>query len=272
MTPQSRLESSESQIFSLAGRTALVTGAAGHLGRAISRGLAAAGAHVVLNARSAEHVAAYANELREEGLSAECASFDVTDRAAVDRFFQSWPSRLLHAVVNNAYAGGAGTLAGAEGRDYLASYDVAVVGAHNIVQGALEHLKRAAQSGGASVINVASMYGMVSPDQRIYSSGSSTNPPYYGAAKAALLQWTRYAACEFGPLGIRVNAISPGPFPSSSVQQADPEFIRRLSYKVPLGRIGQPEELAGAIVFFASAASSYVSGANLVIDGGWTCW
>lgn len=264
--------SHESQLFSLAGKTALVTGAAGHLGSAISRGLAAAGAHVVLNARRVEQVAAYANELRAQGLSAEGVAFDVTDKAAVDSFFQSRPEGVLHVVVNNAYSGGAGTLAGSEARDYLATYGVAVVGAHNIVQGALAHLKRAAQAGGASVINIASMYGMVSPDQRIYSSGSSANPPFYGAAKAALLQWTRYAACEFGPVGIRVNAISPGPFPSSSVQRADPEFIRRLSYKVPLGRIGQPEELAGAIVFLASGASSYVTGANLVIDGGWTCW
>lgn len=264
--------SPESQLFSLAGKTALVTGAAGHLGRAISRGLADAGAHVLLNARRSEQIAGYAEELCAQGLSAESAIFDVTEKAAVDDFFQSWRPRLLHVLVNNAYSGRGGTLATSEGADYRASYDVSVVAAHNLVHGALVDLKRAAEAGGASVINIASMYGMVSPDQRIYSSGSSTNPPFYGAAKAALLHWTRYAACELGPVGIRVNSISPGPFPSPAVERADPEFIRRLRYKVPLGRIGRPEELVGAIVFLASGASSYVNGANLVIDGGWTCW
>ena len=126
--------------------------------------------------------------------------------------------------------------------------------------------------GDASVINIASMYGLVSPDLNIYDTVQSSNPPFYGAVKAALIQWTRYAACEFGPEGIRVNSISPGAFPSELVQKENPEFIRRLEHKIPMGRIGQAGEVCGSVVFLASMASSYVNGSNLAVDGGWTSW
>lgn len=95
------------------------------------------------------------------------------------------------------------------------------------------------------MINVASMYGVVSPDLRIYSETTKPNPPFYGPAKAGLIQLTRYLACQLGPTRIRVNSVSPGPFPSPAVVGSDFEFVNRLEMKTPLGRIGQPEELAG---------------------------
>jgi NAD(P)-dependent dehydrogenase (short-subunit alcohol dehydrogenase family) len=116
------------------------------------------------------------------------------------------------------------------------------------------------------------MYGIVSPDPRIYKSASEINPPSYGTAKAALLQWTRYAACEFGLEGIRVNSVSLGPFPSIEVQVKSPNFIDKLALRVPMGRIGQSKEAGGPIMFLMSSASSYVNGSNLVVDGGWTSW
>jgi NAD(P)-dependent dehydrogenase (short-subunit alcohol dehydrogenase family) len=98
------------------------------------------------------------------------------------------------------------------------------------------------------------------------------NPPFYGAAKAALLQWTRYAASEFGKEGIRVNAVSPGPFPSLAMKAANPDFIEALAAKVRMGRIGASDEIKGPMLFLASSAASFVNGANIVVDGGWTCW
>jgi NAD(P)-dependent dehydrogenase (short-subunit alcohol dehydrogenase family) len=98
------------------------------------------------------------------------------------------------------------------------------------------------------------------------------NPPHYGAAKAALLQYTRYAAVHLAAEGIRVNAISPGAFPPEATQQRDPVFADALTRKVPMGRLGKPEDLAGAVVFLASSAARFVTGANLPVDGGWTAW
>ena len=261
------------EVFSLKGKTALVTGASGHLGFAMSRLLAEAGAHVLVNSRSVERGEILAKQLLDLGCSAEPAIFDVKDQVAINRFFAGRPSAPLDVLVNNAYGGGGGTLALASAERYIQGYDVTIVAAHNLIKAALSSLRLAVvQRGDASVIHMASMYALVSPDQRVYDSPSGVNPPFYGAAKAALLQMTRYAACEFGSEGIRVNAISPGPFPSDEVQKSNPAFVRRLAQKVPLARIGRPDEVAGPVLFLASSASSFVNGANIVVDGGWTCW
>jgi NAD(P)-dependent dehydrogenase (short-subunit alcohol dehydrogenase family) len=211
--------------------------------------------------------------LTNAGCSAEPAVFDVTDQSAVDNFFALRERQALHILINNAYLGGAGSIELSNAQAFSGSYDVTVVAAHNLVRAALPSLRLAVKADGdASVINLASMYALVSPDQRMYDSLVGANPPFYGAAKAALLQWTRYAACEFGAEGIRVNSISPGPFPSDAVQRSNPEFIQKLAAKVPMARIGRAEEVAGPVLFLASAAASFVNGANLVVDGGWTSW
>lgn len=261
------------QIFSAQGKTALVTGATGYLGSAMAFILAEAGAHVLVNSRSQERGEALVKNLVAAGHSAEPAIFDVTDRLGIEKFFSDLQGKPLHILINNAYVGGGGSIELSRADAYVGSYDVTLIAAHNLLIAALPALRKAVQQDGdASVINLASMYAMVSPDQRIYASPSGANPPFYGAAKAALLQWTRYAACEFGPEGIRVNSLSPGPFPSQSVQAGNPDFIRKLANKVPMGRIGQSDEIKGPTLFLASSASSFVNGSNIVIDGGWTCW
>lgn len=260
-------------MFTLQGRTALVTGATGHLGQAMAQGLASAGAHVLVNSRDASRAGALVERLRAAGHSAQALVFDVGRKDTVRAALGTLAGQPLHVLVNNAYTGGGGTIETSESQQYADSYGVSVIAAHDLLQIALPSLRMAvARDGDASVINIASMYGMVSPDPRVYESAAGTNPPFYGAAKAALAQWTRYAACEFGPEGIRINSISPGPFPSPSVQEAAPAFVARLAQKVPLARVGKPHEIQGPVVFLASSASSFVNGANLVVDGGWTSW
>jgi gluconate 5-dehydrogenase len=123
--------------------------------------------------------------------------------------------------------------------------------------------------GGGSIVNVASMYGVTVPDFGVYDDYPEyINPPHYGAGKAGLIHMTRYFARLLGASGIRVNAVSPGAFPNGQIQ-ADEQFIDNLAAKTALGRIGHPQDLVGAFVFLCSAASSYVTGHNLVVDGGW---
>lgn len=259
--------------FSLEGKRVLVTGATGYLGRAMARGLAELGATVLVNGRNHDRVKEVVAELLRMDLAVKPAVFDINNEDAVGEWFAQYEGASLHGLVNNAYAGGSGSIETAAEKDYRNSYEVSLLSAHRLLQHALPNLRAAVKEcGSAAVVNIGSMYGIVIPDQRIYANKAAANPPFYGAAKAALLQWTRYAACEFGSEGIRVNAISPGPFPSEEVQASNPEFVTTLAHKVPMGRIGWPEELQGPLSFLVSDASSFVNGANLVVDGGWTCW
>jgi NAD(P)-dependent dehydrogenase (short-subunit alcohol dehydrogenase family) len=237
--------------------------------------LAEAGAKVFLNGRSVPPLKALHRALTDAGLAAEVAAFDIRDDEARTVFFDRLIAQegRLDVLVNNAYHGNTGTLATGTPAQYAESYEMAVTAAAGMMAAGREAMLRAVASAGhAAIINISSMYGMVSPDPRIYGDSGSNSPPFYGAAKAALLQFTRYAACHCAADGIRVNAISPGPFPGPAVATTQPEFAARLCDKVPLGRTGAPNELKGAVVFLASDAASYVTGINLPVDGGWTVW
>ena len=235
------------------------------------RALAEAGARVFVNGRDEAKLTAFQETLRGEELSVDIAPFDITDGAAVEDFFAhlNGDGITLHVLINNAYSGSPGTLETSQSDRYLEATQITVGAAAHTVNAAMPLLERAVEEcGQASVINIASMYGMVSPDPAVYGDSGMNNPPDYGAAKAALLQYTRYAAAHLGERGVRVNAISPGPFPAA----ADADFTARLAAKTPLKRIGHPDELRGAVLFLAADASSYVTGANIVVDGGWTAW
>jgi NAD(P)-dependent dehydrogenase (short-subunit alcohol dehydrogenase family) len=274
-----RLPNSERNLlsmFRLDGRIVFLSGAAGHLGRPMSRALASAGAHVVLNGRNQGALETFANELKSASLSASIACFDVTDEAAARRNMELIGATYgrLDVLVNNASVAKTGSIESATSADFEQLYRVNVVAAFELLQLAIPLLKEAGSRtpGGASVINIASMYGTVSPDPSIYGTSGANNPPYYGAAKAALIQFTRYAACHLGTQRIRVNSISPGPFPDTKYLERDPEFLGRLKAKNPMYRTGDPAELQGPVLFLASDASSYVTGVNLPVDGGWTAW
>jgi NAD(P)-dependent dehydrogenase (short-subunit alcohol dehydrogenase family) len=268
------LESHAMNLFDLTGRTAIVTGAAGHLGRAMAAALAQAGARVLLNGRDSVKVEDLAERLRLAGWLAEAISFDVRDEQAIEHLRDRLLSEGggLDVLVNNAYAGRQGSVESATAEDFQESYQLGVIAPFRLTQMLLEPLTLASRRRGqSSVINIASMYGMVSPDPRVYGE-MPPNPPFYGAAKGGLLQITRYLACHLATRGIRVNAISPGPFPADRVQESAPDFIAQLAKRVPLGRVGKAQELMGPVVFLASDASSFVTGSNLVVDGGWTAW
>ncbi len=263
------------ELFRLDGKVAWVAGAAGHLGPAISFALAEAGATVVLSGRNEERLRGLAEQLLRSGYTAEYIALDVTNDQMVDAAAKRIAERhdALHVLVNNAYSGSGGNLLSSASGEFLEAYDVAVAGAFRTIRAAYPLMVKAARQGGnPSIINIATMYAHVSPDPRIYPNPPMTNPPFYGAAKAGLVQLTRYAAVQLAPDGIRVNVISPGPFPRPEVRETAPEMYTSICARTPMGRVGQPEELKGAIVFLASNASTYVTGVNLAVDGGWTAW
>lgn len=266
-TPQDR--------FSLEGRTALITGGGGHLGGGITRALAGAGATVYLAGRSTGPLEAMRDALRKDGAEAHVAPLNVLDTDAVTALvarLQDEAGR-LDVLVNNAHSGRTGTIETAEPEDYANAFAVAVQAAGTLIKQTKPLLVAgAAAAGQASVINVSSMYGLVSPDPSIYGDTGHNSPPYYGAAKAGMLQLTRYAAVHLAPEKIRVNAICPGPFPKPKVAETMPELWKTLEGKTPMGRLGQPDELGGAALFLASDAASFITGVTLPVDGGWTAW
>jgi NAD(P)-dependent dehydrogenase (short-subunit alcohol dehydrogenase family) len=264
------------KVFSLKDKVAFVTGGSGYLGECMVQALAEAGAKVYVNGRNEEKIFSLVGKLKKNGLDVEPAVFDITNEQKMRHFFDVLESNSLDILVNNAHSGGGsggkngGPIETSLAEDYVTSYNVSVVSSHNLVQCVLPLLRKAKKiNGGASVINIASMYGIVSPDLRMYESRESSNPPFYGAAKAALIQWTRYASCEFAEEGIRFNSISPGAFPNHEAQN-NINLIEKIKRKVPMNRIGKPEDLIGALIFLASDSSSYVTGTNVVVDGGWT--
>ena len=251
----------------LEGRTILVTGASGHLGEAISHQLAAARARVILNGRHAAKLEALRNEIERSGYAADILPFDITDQDAATEALGNLSN--LNGLVNNAYDGVTGAIELARPDQMRDSLEINLTAPFFLIQKCLP-LMRKAKEGTAAIVNIASMYGMVSPDPRIYERLADHNPPFYGAGKAGLIQLTRYLACHLAHENIRVNAVSPGPFPPQSIKIDNPGFCARLAKKVPMGRTGLSDEIGGAVQFLLSDAASYITGVNLPVDGGWT--
>lgn len=272
--PSSPPDSSPSlaALLSLRGRTALVCGGAGLLGSQISAALAELGAGVVVASRDREKCRDFARALTQRfpDSPAEGLALDITEAesvAAAVAAAADWGGR-LDILVNCAWSGRKNSLDSIGEADWQADIDVSLNGVFRTVKAALPQLRETR----GCVLNIASMYGQIAPDHRLYRDGSHVNPPSYGAAKAGVIQFTRYLASFLAPQGVRANCISPGPFPYESTQREDPDFVARLAERNPLGRIGRPHELKGAAALLCSDAGSYITGQNLCVDGGWTAW
>jgi NAD(P)-dependent dehydrogenase (short-subunit alcohol dehydrogenase family) len=255
------------KLFRLDGKRAFISAARGHLGKAMTAALAGAGAHVIINGRDDAALADYERELRGQGFSVERAAFDAADPAALRDFFAGLPR--LDILVNNAVSMTVKPFAALTPEDFALTYASSVTAAFEAVRAALPGLEHAvATAGDASVINIASMYGAVSPDARLYDAPEGQSPFHYGPAKAGLVQLSRHLAAELGPLKIRVNALVPGPFPNNPPAGLG----ARLAQRTMLGRLGAPSEIAGPLLFLASPAASFITGSALTVDGGWTAW
>jgi NAD(P)-dependent dehydrogenase (short-subunit alcohol dehydrogenase family) len=257
--------------FRLDGRSVFLSGAAGHLGRAMAAAFAGAGAHVILNGRTGATLEKLAAKLERAGGRCSIAVFDVTDAVAAQDFFGGLER--LDVLVNNAVAGVGGSGPSDAAEAFRAAVESGLVASHRNIMAALPALENGvAAAGEASVINVTSIWARVSPDPAMYQGYGIEAPPAYGATKAGLMQLTRHLAVRLAPKRVRVNSLSPGIFPWDSVIRDMPDFVERASRKNPMGRLGLADEIGGPAVFLASKASSYMTGADLLIDGGWTAW
>ncbi|MEX2112561.1 MAG: SDR family oxidoreductase [Pirellulales bacterium] len=257
------------QLFDLGGRVALVTGASGHLGRALAEALAEVGGRVVVGSRDASKARAAAATLggREAGRHVGVA-IDQMDEASIERGFAAAVAAAGHLdiLVNNGHEPLADDWRNVSGEQFTRQLANAT-GYFLLARLLRDH---AVERGSpASVIMLGSMYGLVGSYPEAYEGIGAASPAAYHALKGGIIHLTRHLAVYWAKDGVRVNCLSPGPFPSP---QAPRELVTRLEQRTPLGRMGQPHELKGAVVYLASDASSYVTGHNLVVDGGWTAW
>ena len=258
-------------LFDLSGKVACVVGGGGYLGGPICEGLARHGAHVVVADARPEAAQQGAARLQALGLPAEALALDVTDESAVAAAVDKIAADHGHLdVLVNASTWSTGkALDQMRLADWEAGLRVSLSGAFVVSREAGRVMVR---QGRGSIIQFGSMYGLVSPDPRVYEGRLPVNPIDYGTAKAGILQMVRYQAVMWGPRGVRVNAVVPGPFPNPAGMGTNEWFVERLSQRVPMGRVGRAEEIVGAVVFLASDAASYVTGTKIVVDGGWTAW
>jgi NAD(P)-dependent dehydrogenase (short-subunit alcohol dehydrogenase family) len=273
-----------SSLFSLEGKTAVLTGASGFLGRTFALALLTNGARVVALGRSDRlqtEAAAWANQFGAGKISVEQIDMynvealnDLCDKIATEE-------STIDILINNAHELGTatgfntptGSLENSTFDQWQRNLQGGVYWAVQTTQRL--GLKMKEQRRG-SIINIATMYASVAPRPQLYEGTDSLNPPGYSASKAALAAFTRYTASFWGEHGVRANCISPGPFSNTedtagqnSVAEDSP-FVKRLKGYTVLNRIGRPIELCGALLFLASDASTYVTGQNLNVDGGWT--
>ncbi|GHH06243.1 SDR family NAD(P)-dependent oxidoreductase [Streptomyces lanatus] len=244
----------------LEGQVALVTGAGGSIGRGIATRFAEEGAAVALHCRTAMEAAdEVASRIRETGGRAVVLRADLTDEDACRRVVgeaAEWGGGRLTALVNNAGVQPVRALPGMSAAEWRAVVDTNLTSVFACTQAAADIMRE--QGGGGSVTHIAS----------IEASSPAPLHAHYSASKAAVVMHARSAALEYGPFAIRVNSVSPGLIHRDGLEEAWPEGVRRWEQAVPAGRLGRPEDVGDACVFLASGLASWVTGHDLVVDGG----
>lgn len=255
--------------FDLRGRVALVTGAGGHLGSAFAQVLAEAGSRVIATSRSAENAASIAaglpdpHRVQHVGIQLDQMDAESIDQC-IDEAIEA--TGQIDVLVNNGHE--------ATAHDWT---DITAEQFNRHLSNATgyfllaRHVRNLAVERGqpASIVMIGSMYGLVGSYPDAYHELGPASPAAYHALKGGVIHLTRHLAVYWAKDRVRVNCLSPGPFPASA---ANPQMIERLKSKSPMGRMGQPHELKGPLLLLASDAGSYITGQNLVVDGGWTAW
>ena len=268
------------ELFQIHGRVAVVTGGAGLLGAAFARTLAEAGARVVVADRDADAAAEVAAGLSDSGYAALAINTDITQPASVQRMVSGAVEAFggLDILINSAAqvpkfdVHHEGTHLSSFENFPLESWNEALAvdltGMFLCCQAAVQPMLTA---GRGAIVNLSSIYGLVAPDQRLYERPDRPpefKPVAYSVTKAGVLGLTRYLATYYAGRNIRANALTPG----GVYQDHDEHFLQAYAARTVLGRMAEVDDLQGALLYLASDASSYMTGANLIVDGGWTAW
>lgn len=253
-------------LTNLSGRFALVTGAAGHLGRVTTHTLVSLGATVIAVDLPSQHAKL---KIHPRVIPFECDLEDASSRQSLFEYINTFAR--LDILINNAAFVGTSNLSGWSSpfhqqstETWRRAIEVNLTAVFELCQKTAPILRHAQKP---SILNIASIYGMCAPDWRLYANTTLANPAAYSASKAGLIQFTRWLSTTLAP-EIRVNCISPG-----GIYRSQPEnFIERFCSRVPLGRMASEDDLIGAITYLSTDMSSYVTGHNLVVDGGFSVW
>lgn len=267
--------------FDMTGKTAIITGAAGLLGKQFCLALAQAGANIVMADLASDIAAENAAEFKKMGFRAIAVKVDVSDSKSVkdmvDQVLNTFGS--VGVLINSAALDPKfdSTNAAAQDANAFETYslyswrqalDVNLTGMFLASQAAVVPML---EQGQGVIVNICSTYGLVGPDQRLYERPDGTRqfkPVYYSVTKAGVLGFTRYLATYYAGKNIRVNALTPG----GVYNDHDEVFTEQYSTRTVLGRMAHLDEMNAAMLFLCSDASSYMTGSNLVVDGGWTAW
>lgn len=253
--------------FSLAGKVIVQSGGSGLLGRALVTGLAASGATLVVASRDQAQLETLASAHRASGRAVHAEQMDIGNEASIhslrDRTLEKFGR--IDGLVFNAVSRPMRSMAD-DLSAWRTSMETNATGFFACVRACGDAM---AKSGGGSIVNIASMQGMIGMNPWLYEGTTMTAPPDYFFHKGGMINLTRYLASHYGPQRVRVNVVSPGGIYNAEKPPA-PAFLERYAKATMLGRMAEPSEITGAVVFLLSDASTYLTGTNLVVDGGYT--
>ncbi len=260
-------------LFSLKNKIAIVTGGSGFFGAPISTALAEAGAQVVIASRDAGKCEQFAGTIREKGFLAEGMGLDLEDENSIISFVQLVKERFgrIDILVNNAVSReGFSDLENIEKESWERAQSVNSTGLILITRSVIGVMR---EQGSGNIINIGSIQGAVGPNFPVYGSTGMTSPVNYTYDKWGMVGFTKWLANYYGKYNIRANCISPGEYgPGVAQLVGKEEFVENYKRLTPLGRFADDDDIKGPVVFMASDASAFITGQNLLVDGGWTSW